>query len=217
MEIHVPINVEKFINQEMPKSVRRKVVPAIEHAYDLVDACLEDVSFFNWDIGKKHRGYLDNIAVQYILYQEAKNGGLGNVTAEVLPNSRRSAYHVELKTENVIICINRAGSRNTTARQARYRSLLQMNNQLRWTFGEQQIEEEPGYLELTHNRNDGKVDFVNLGIPDGKGKWYNRIDLSKELHLVERESVNMHNEITKEQLVKFKSFAQGVQNGERNK
>lgn len=217
MEIHIPINVEKFIDQEISKAVRRKIVPAVEHAYELVDASLNDVSFLNWDLGKRHKGYLDHIAVQYTLYMVAKGGNLENITAEIVPNVSKSAYHVELKTNNVVICINRASTKNNTARKAKYRSVLQMNNQLCWTFGEEEIQEEPGYLELTHNRNDGEVDFINLGIPDGNGRWFNRIDLSKELHLVDGTVERKRNKITKEQLVKFKEFAQGVHDGDGKK
>ena len=65
-----------------------------------------------------------------------------------------------------------------------YRSLLQRDNQYFYHFGKQEIFEEPGYLEITHHQINRSVDFVNLGVPDGSGKWFSCIDLTKELHLV---------------------------------
>lgn len=217
MEISVPIDVNKFIDAEIARSVRKMIIPYIQQAYELVDASVRDVSFLNWTMGKKHIGYLDNIAVQFTLYEAALNGSFNNVTAEITPNVNNSSFHVELKTKNVTICINRADNKNITARKAIFRSLLQKNNQYYWTFGEQEIKEEPGYLELTHNHIDRKVDFINLGVPDGKGKWFSCIDLTKELYLIEEPNTEQKNDITKEQLVKFKKFAQGVQdNGAKN-
>ncbi|MFJ7662386.1 hypothetical protein ACIQXW_08290 [Lysinibacillus sp. NPDC097162] len=210
MEISAPVDVAKFIDVEIARPVRSLIVPCVQQAYELVDASLKDISFLNWALGKKHMGYLDNLAVQFTLYEAAKSGALNNIEASIVPNRTKSAYHVELKTKNVIICINRAKNEHVTARKAIYRSLLQLNNQYYWNFGEDEILEEPGYLELTHNHSNRNVSFVNLGVPDGKGKWFNRIDLTKELHLVNQTKKEM-NDIVRVQLVKFKEFAQGVQ------
>lgn len=217
MEISVPIDVKGFINQEVSRPVRSQVVPIVQQAYDLVDAAIKEISFLKWDIGRKHVGYLDNIAVQFTLYEAAKKGILNNITAQIVPNVNKSAYHVELKTKNAIICINRAKNKSVTARKAIYRSLLQRDNQYFWNFGDQEIKEEPGYLELTHNNINRKVDFINLGVPNGRGKWFSYLDLTKELHLVGTPKEIEKNDITKEQLVKFKNFAQGVhENGGKN-
>ena len=98
-----------------------------------------------------------------------------------------------------------------------YRSLLQRDNQYYINFDKQEIIEEPGYLELTHHQINRRVAFVNLGVPDGSGKWFSCIELTKELHLVgTSEEDKQKNEISREQLVRFKNFAQGVhENGVR--
>jgi hypothetical protein len=212
MDIRVPIDVNSFIDREIARSVRGKIVPLVQQAYRLVDAAIEEVSFLQWDIGKKHIGYLDNIAVQFSLYEAAKQGKLNEISAKILPNAIKSAYHVELNTDNVIITINRAKNKEATSRKAIYRSILQRDNQFYWSFDKQNIFEEPGYLELTHNHKNRIVDFVNLGIPNGIGKWFSCIDLTKELHLVGTSDKDKeNNDISREQLVKFKKFAQGVQ------
>ncbi|HEK9103628.1 TPA: hypothetical protein SUB30_005120 [Bacillus pseudomycoides] len=217
MEISVPIDVKKFINKEIAKSVRRQIVPLIQQAYELVDASVKEISFLQWDLGKMHIGYLDNIAAQFTLYEAANKGILKDITTQIVPNKNKSAYHVELKTENVIITINRSESKYKTARKAMYRSLLQRDNQYYFNFGKQEIFEEPGYLELTHHQINRKVDFVNLGVPNGSGKWFSCIDLTKELYLVGTPEEEKKNEISREQLVRFKNFAQGVhENGGKN-
>lgn len=215
MEISVPMDVKKFIENEITRPVRNQIVPLIQQAYELVDHSLNEISFLKWVLGKMHMGYLDNIAVQFTLFEAAIKGKLNNITAQIVPNSNKSAYHVELKTNNVIICINRAKNKNIASRRAIFRSLLQMNNQYYFNFDEQEIKEEPGYLELTHNHVNRKVDFVNLGVPNGRGKWFECIDLTKELRLVG--TPKEENDITREQLVKFKKFVQGVhENGGKN-
>lgn len=217
MQISVPIDVKKFIEKEIERPIRNQIVPVVQQAYELVDAGLKEISFLNWDLGKKHTGYLDHIAVQFMLYESVNKGKFKNITAQIVPNVNKSSYHVELKTNNVIICINRAESKEVTARRAIYRSILQKNNQYYWNFDEQEINEEPGYLELTHNHIDRKVDFVNIGLPDGRGKWFDFIDLTRELRIVETPIEVEKNDITKEQLVRFKNFAQGVhENGGKN-
>ncbi|MEK3821349.1 hypothetical protein MKY20_19950 [Cytobacillus sp. FSL W8-0315] len=217
MEIGVPLDVKSFIDQEIARPIRSQIVPLIQQGYELVDSSLRDVSFLKWDMGRKHAGYLDNIAVQFMLYEAAKKGTLSNITAEIVPNKKKSAYHVELKTANVIITINRTKNKYVTSRKAIYRSILQKDNQYFWNFNHEEIQEQPGYLELTHNQINRRVDFVNIGIPNGKGKWFSRIDLTKELQLVGAPKEEEKNEITKEQLVRFKNFAQGVhENGGKN-
>lgn len=214
MKASVPIDVQKFVDQEINKPIRSKIVPLVQSAYDLVDVALNEISFLNWDIGKKHIGYLDNIAVQFTLYEAAKTNYLKGLEAIISPNFNKSSYHIELKTANVVITINRAKNRFTTARKALYRSILQKDNQYFWDFQKNaEILEEPGYLELTHNHYNRKVDFVNIGIPDGKGKWFSSLDLTKEFYTIEAlsDENNKTNQITKEKLVKFKNFAQGVQ------
>ncbi|QFY00210.1 hypothetical protein GE376_13345 [Bacillus cereus] len=218
MDIGVPIDVKKFIDKEVSKGVRRQIVPLIQQAYELVDASIKDISFLQWALGKKHIGYLDNIAAQFTLYEAANKGILKDITTQIVPNKNKSAYHVELQTENVVITINRVQSKDKTARKAMYRSLLQRDNQYYINFDKQEIIEEPGYLELTHHQINRRVAFVNLGVPDGSGKWFSCIDLTKELHLVgTSEEDKQKNEISREQLVRFKNFAQGVhENGGKN-
>ncbi|MGE7609642.1 hypothetical protein ACQKML_24010 [Peribacillus frigoritolerans] len=212
MNISVPFDVRNFVNSEIELPVRRRIVPLVQQAYELVDECIKDVSFLNWYLGKKHRGYLDNIAVQFTLYEAASMGMLQDISAHIVPNATRSAYHVELKTPNTIVTINRALSKTITARKANYRTILQQDNQFFWDFWKNEVREEPGYLEFTHNHINRKVDFINLGVPNGKGKWFSCIDLTKEIYLVGTPREEEKNTISKEQLVKFKSFAQGVYN-----
>ncbi|MEC3342136.1 hypothetical protein [Bacillus thuringiensis] len=123
MDIGVPIDVKKFIDKEISKGVRRQIVPLIQQAYELVDASIKDISFLQWALGKKHIGYLDNIAAQFTLYEAANKGILKEITTQIVPNKNKSAYHVELQTENVVITINRVQSKDKTARKSMYRSL----------------------------------------------------------------------------------------------
>lgn len=212
LEIAVPFDVNKFIRSEINSSNRRKIVNLVEKAYKLVDEALRDVSFLNWFLGKEHEGYLDNIAVQFMLHEAAKLGEL-DLISEIHPNVKNSSYHVELKTDNVVITVNRSKDKHSTARKAIYRSILQKENQCYFVLDEVDfgnIKEEPGYLELTHNHLDRKLDFVVLGVPDGRGKWYSSINLLTEPHLVTKSPEE--NIIEEQQLVKFKQLAQGVHN-----
>lgn len=217
MEISVPIDVKNFIDQEIAIPIRSQIVPLVQQGYELVDSAVKDVSFLNWILGKRHEGYLDNLAVQFMLYEAAKNGTLHTISSEIVPNKTKSAYHVELKTKNVIVTINRAKNKHLSSRKALFRTKLQKENQYYWNFNSNDINEQPGYLELTHNHVNRQVEFVNLGIPNGKGKWFSKIDLTKELHQVGTPKKLEKNEVTKEQLVRFKNFAQGVhENGGKN-
>lgn len=217
MRISVPLDVKKFIDQEIARPIRSTIVPLVQQGYELVDSALKEVSFFNWEIGRRHMGYLDNLAVQFMLYEAAKQGTLHNINAEIVPNKNKSDFHVELKTKNVILTINRTRNKNVTARKAIFRTILQKDNQYFWNFNEEEINEQPGYLQLTHNHINRRVDYINLGVPNGKGKWFSCIDLTKELHLAGAPKEIEKNEITREQLVKFKNFAQGVhENGGKN-
>lgn len=212
MEIAVPLDAKKYIRSEINPSNRRKIVNLVEKAYKLVDEALKDVSFLNWSLGKKHEGYLDNIAVQFMLYEAAKLGEL-DLIPEIHPNVKKSSYHVELKTDKVVITVNRSKDKYSTARKAIYRSILRQENQCYFVLDEDDfgnIKEEPGYLELTHNHIDRKLDFVVLGVPDGRGKWYSSINLLTEPHLVTKSPEE--NIIEEQQLVKFKQLAQGVHN-----
>ena len=47
MDIGVPLNVKKFIDREISKGVRRQIVPLVQQAYELVDASVKDISFYN--------------------------------------------------------------------------------------------------------------------------------------------------------------------------
>lgn len=207
MDIVFPINAKEIINKEIPLNIRRNFVNLIQTGYDLVTQSMNETSFFKWDIGKRHRGYLDHIAVEYGLYEAALNGTV-NLKPSVVPNSNRSALHLELESQNMKLTVSRVSDKFKTARNAKFRSILQKSNQLYWTETNE-IKEEPAYLQLTHGNEDGKLSFANLGIPDNKGGWYDFLDLTKELHIV-RKKLQEENEIKPEQLVGFKNFAQGV-------
>lgn len=217
MEIIIPFDAKKFIREEVSAVERREIVNLVEQAYLLVKESLKDVSFLNWALGKSHKGYLEHIAVQYMLHEASKKGKL-NFKSEISPNVNNSSLHIELRTNNVIITVNRAESKSKTARRAKFRSVLQKENQLYWDLYNENIDvkEEPGYLELTHRYSNGKVEFVNLGIPDGQGKWYSCIDLTKELYVVEKPYED-NNTVDNQQLVKFKEFVQGARNDGGNK
>lgn len=214
MEIGVPLDVKKFIRNEVKSYDRREIVKIVGQAYQLVDEAMKDVSFLNWGLGEHHKGYLDHIAVQFLL-REASNSGMIGFDANILPNVKKSSYHVELNTDNVKITVNRTEHRNKTARKAIYRSILQKENQLFWTFGEEypNIKEEPAYLQLTHKDkevgNTREIDFVILGVPTKNGNWYSSIDLTREPQLVSAPTEES-NTIDEQQLVKFKELAQGV-------
>ncbi|RPK02403.1 hypothetical protein EH11_01733 [Bacillus subtilis] len=207
MHIATPLDAKELINKEIPLSVRRHFVPLVQNGYDLVTECMKKNTFLQWSIGERHRGYLDHIAVEYVLRDAAQSGTLG-LKSSIIPNSNRSALHLELESDNLKITVSRTSSKFKTARSAKFRSMLQKSNQLYWTE-DYEIKEEPGYLQLTHGNDNGHLVFANLGIPDNKGGWYDFIDLTKEINLIKNKNIE-ENKIKPEQLVGFKNFAQGV-------
>lgn len=204
--IKEPMNFKKFIDAEINLKNKSKIVTCVEQAKDLVKEAVKDVSFFNWWLGKKHQGYLYRIAIQFVLYEAVKSGTLSDFEAAIVPNKTRSDYHIELKTRNTIITINSSKSTHATSESAIFREILQKSHQLYMTFEEDEVREEKQYLELTYKIDADELSFLNLGIPNGKGKWFDKIDLLKLPRVIDLQNKEPENVFSDETLVKFKEL-----------
>gem|GEM_PF-5929846 len=204
--IKEPMNFKNFIDAEINSKNKSKILTCIEQAKDLVHEALNDVSFLNWLLGKKHKGYLYRISIQFVLYEAVKSGALQGFEASIVPNKTRSDYHIELTTRNTIITINSSKSTHTASKAAIYREFLHESHQLYISFEDEEIRDEKQYLELTYKIVGKELSFVNLGIPNGKGKWFDKIDLLKLPRVVEPQNKEPENVFSDETLVKFKEL-----------
>src|SRR5699024_8747415 len=213
VDVIVPVQAHDFIKSEVPTKHRAKIAPLVNDAYALAEQATKDWDFWNWKLGHKNVGYLKRIAVEFMIKDAIDRGKLP-FDYKIVPNVNKSAWHLEIITDNAIITTSQVQSQRALPNLAYFRKKLQEANQLRFSFNpSEEIKKGPYHLLITHGY--GKFpSFINLGFPGPNG-WHDCINIMKEPTLIEGSHEKTITSIdTEERLVNFKDFTKEVTNNE---
>lgn len=150
---------------------------------------------------------LKNLAVEFMIIKACKQGALP-FTTKYVENYKKTGNNLELFSSDnrAILTVNQVSDTNRSSRNAKFRINLRhkYNNQLSLFDTNSSIADTNMlelYFELTHGYQSEKPQFVVLGIPDSKGKWITKENISSVFERytdIEREEIStVTNEISK--------------------
>ncbi|MDF7668543.1 hypothetical protein [Lactobacillus sp. ESL0703] len=150
---------------------------------------------------------LKNLAVEFMIIKACKQGAL-SFTPKYVENYKQTGSNLRLfsSDDRAILTINQVSDTNVSSRNARFRTNLRYkyNNQLSLFDTNSSIADTSMlklYFELTHGYQSEEPQFVVLGIPDSKGKWVTKENISSVFERytdIEREEIStVTNEISK--------------------
>ena len=180
------MDAEKFLKEEIPYSIRQRLIGTISRAYaDTENLKTMDASFTSKK-GNETLTYIRNLKVEEKIKSEIENGFLPFSYNEC-KNCAENCTHYEFETNNSIITVSRVSKEGELPRKAKYRENLSFNNQI--SFFDLNVKVENGsskkHMLLTHVCKDDKLQSLILGIPSSDGKsWEYKLNLLKELNVI---------------------------------
>ncbi|MFD2442531.1 hypothetical protein ACFSO7_00730 [Bacillus sp. CGMCC 1.16607] len=220
MHIIVPDKTAREVIEEaFPIEVRIKLPQIILDAYKWSFRIVENTSLLNWIRGRTLTPNIKNIAVEFFLVQEIKNGNLP-LNWRVSYTSNKSASLIELYSDEILLHINQVGSHRKIARAAFCRDQYIQPFQSYIDFdGNSQylstVENKQKYFQLNHGYQSHEPLFVSLGIPGANRKWIDNIQLLKEFAVYKgRYPKSKLENINDFSLEDFQQFAEEVENNE---
>ncbi|HFK1463289.1 hypothetical protein SAMN04487919_104334 [Bacillus sp. ok061] len=221
MNIIIPEkSAREVIDENFTKEIRVKLQRIIYDAYMWSFRLVENTALLNWERGKTLLPNIKNVAVEFFLVQEIKNGNLP-LNWRVSYTSNKSASLIELYKDNLLLHVNQVTSKNNIARPAfcrdqyiqPFQSYIDFDNNLKFV---ETVEEKPKYFQLNHGYQSQEPLFIALGIPGANRKWIERIQLLDEFVVIEGKYPKSKPEDIKEfSLEEFQRFAEEVGNNEQ--
>ncbi|PLR83891.1 hypothetical protein CVD25_22720 [Bacillus canaveralius] len=219
------INIQEKSAREVietcfPREVRMKIPGIINNAYMWSYRITQNTGLFNWERGKTLIPNIKNIAVEFFLVQEIKNGNLP-LKWRVGYTSNKSASLIELYTDELLLHVNQVNSKNNIGRPAFCRDQYIKHFQSYIDFDEHglsfdEIRDKPQYFQLNHGYQSQEPLFISLGIPGENEKWIGEIQLLEEFTLIDGKYPKSKPEDIKEfSLEEFQQFAEEVGKNER--
>ncbi|WP_106494850.1 hypothetical protein [Lentibacillus sp. Marseille-P4043] len=183
---------KKMIKNLFKQQTRVHFNMAVNKGYEMAIHAKENTNFLNYSKsrGKDLLSYLKNFAVEYSIIKYIESGLLP-YDYEIKYNKNHSArYFVLFDQERKLeLCVNQVNSKNNIGRKAFYRNkrIQSFNSYIKFDDIQEPeiITEQPTYFELNHGYQTMKPQFVVIGIPGTDGKWIDKVEISKELTLVQ--------------------------------
>ncbi|RAV18811.1 hypothetical protein [Paenibacillus contaminans] len=210
----IPLNVEELIRSEISPKIMSSMVSVVEQGYILAREATKHILFLDWDLGRKHEGYLRPIAIHYLFKRECEQGRLP-FSLSIESNSNKSYKFLLFNKETIKMTLSQVDSPKVAARPAYFRKKLEESNQVRMNFFDDIATfdtPKEHYLQLTYSSGGVKPRFVNLGMPNGIG-WFDKIDLIKEPRIVisTKDKLEKEEVIVSENLIGLRKFAEEVE------
>lgn len=183
---------EKLIKRIFDQKIRSYLNSAVNKGYELAVHTKENTNFLNYpkSRGEDLLSYLKNFAVEYSIIKYIESG-LIPYDYEIKYNKRKTArYFVLFDSQRKFeLCVNQVRNANKIGREAYYRKkrIMSFNSYIKFDNIDEPeiITDPPIYFELNHGYQTNKPQFVVLGIPGTNGKWIDKVEISKELTLVQ--------------------------------
>lgn len=210
----VPVSATDVIKENFPLKTRAQLATIVEQSYLLTKEAVKHTTILNWDLGKRHEGYLRPLAIGFLLKQQIDQGEL-QCTYQYEYNRNKSHKYLVIEKNQAKITISQVDSKFKIARPAYFREKKQTANQAYFNFSGESytIVDNPTYhLLLTFSSGGDTPQFINLGMPGNKG-WIDRIDILKELHALPtlEDQLEPEVKIESEQLIELKKFIEEVE------
>lgn len=221
MDIIIPEkNAREVIEENFSREVRMKIPQIIYNAYNWSYRVIQNTALLNWERGKTLAPHIKNIAVEFFLVQEIKNGNLP-FRWRVSHNSNKSATLIELYDDQILLHINQVATKNKVARRAFCRDQYIQKFQSYIDFDDLKepsntIKDKPKYFQLNHGYQSMEPLFISLGIPNKHQKWEDNIQLLDEFSVFEGKYPKSKPEDIKDfSLEEFQLFTEEVEKNER--
>ncbi|TVX93067.1 hypothetical protein [Paenibacillus agilis] len=216
MNLIVPVDAAEIIKLEYSRSVRSRIIKLVEQGYILANEATRHVSFLNWDLGKRHEGYLRPLAINYLFKKDIEQNLLP-LSYSYEFNKNKSHKYLVFQKGNVKMTLSQTSTSKSVARPAFFRDKLQETNQIRFNlFNEEMIlnDSPEYYMLLTYSSGGETPRFINIGMP-GKDAWIEKVNLLSEPHLVQIDGQDIDKEevIQQENLIGLKQFVKEVEEG----
>ncbi|WP_289142444.1 hypothetical protein [uncultured Brevibacillus sp.] len=214
-DIIVPSDKKEIILNEFSIATRSRIISLVQQGYILAREATRHVSFLDWDLGKRHEGYLRPLAVNFLLKSDSEQGRLPFSHAYEY-NKNKSHKFLVVHRGNIKLTVSQTDSLYSVARPAIFRKRMQESNNLRWNLFNEvlTVDENPElYMLLTFSSGGESPRFINLGLP-GKNGWIERLNLLSKPHLLEIENQQPKEKeevIEAETLVNFRKFTEEVE------
>lgn len=185
MSIVIPEkSAREVIEDAFPKEVRMKLPNIIADAYKWSYRLVENTAILSWVRGKTLTPHIKNIAVEFFLVQEIKNGNLP-LNWRVNYTSNKSASFIEFYSSYVLLHVNQVSGKGRIARDAfcrdqyiqPFQSYIEFDEENQYTGT---VEDQLKYFQLNHGYQSTEPSFISLGIPGINKKWVDNIQLLEE-------------------------------------
>lgn len=179
---------KKLLESEYPIEIRKKIRPAVNHAYKMVNILSEDEEWISWVGAKDLLVHLRIFAVQFKITELIDDGELpSRFHYKIARNVADNCSHVEIVSDRSVMTISHVSGEKQIPRRAEFRANKGISNQMVLDLGLEEFTRRTTdrfYVLLTHGGSDNP-EFVNIGIPDAFVQtWVHRINLLKEPHLL---------------------------------
>lgn len=220
MDIIVPQkSARQVIEENFPQHVRMKIPQIMYNAYMWSYRVVENTPLLNWKRGKTLTPHIKNMAVEFFLVQEIKNGNLP-FNWRVSHNSNKSATLIELYNDQMLLHVNQVATKKNVARPAfcRDQYIQEFQSYINFERLEDSSEvshNKPKYFQLNHGYQSMEPLFISLGIPNKNEKWEDNIQLLDEFSVFEGKYPKSKPEDIKDfSLEEFQQFAEEVEKNE---
>ncbi len=182
-------DAREVIEKHFGVEIRRKLPKIIYDAYFWSHRIIENTSMLNWIRGKSLLPNIKNIAVEFFIVQEIKNGNLP-FQWRVNYTTNKSASFIEIFNDSILLHVNQVANKKKIARPAfcrdqyiqSFQSYIEFQPEIS-TFD--QVNKKPQYFQLNHGYQSIEPLFISLGIPGDNRKWIDNIQLLNELVSIE--------------------------------
>lgn len=172
--------LKKYVSDVMKIELGR----TIKKAYQITQQIKRDRDLFESFLFKNIETYLNSIVVELQIEKAINEGRIGNLKCEIVPNIRKSHYHLEIRTIDgkCIFTVSQVRDKNQIPRRNIFRMNYSYSNQLTIDdiLGYERKQDEV-YLIITHGYFKEGLNFINIGIPSPNlNDWFAKISLFED-------------------------------------
>ena len=162
-----------IIMNAFPKSTWDGVVRCAAQGVGLADDLLRQERWLNWAVGKDQRGDLRRVGVMWSLREACAAGDLP-FACEDRTNSARNCHHIEIRSQNLYLHVNRTENLLAMPRDTKFRNDERASNQLDLLkpviFTTKLSEIKTWYGWMTFNADtEGRLTHLAIGLPEMAG------------------------------------------------
>lgn len=207
----------KVIEENFEFEIRMKFPKIINDAYFWAHRLIENTATLNWIRGNSLLPNIKNIAVEYFLVQEIKNGKLP-LQWRINYTSNRSASFIEIFNDSLLLHVNQVQNKKCIGRPAFCRDQHLEHFQTYFNIEPEKnvvnfVKDKQRYFQLNHGYQSREPLFINLGIPGSNRKWIDNINILEEFASIEgRFPKSKPENIEELNLEEFQRYAEGMGN-----